>query len=158
MKTPKLLSGVCSLFLILSLPQFVLSQPRLDNEALEAVQRSDISSLAAWVAKGGDINGLANNDNTLLMMASKVGDRQTLDYLFDLKADVNAQNKVGTTALMIAAKYGHAHAVKKLLEHGADPTIRNDYGITAARFALAFRHNDVYYQLQQAELITRSNS
>lgn len=157
MKTPKVLIPVLTLALAVSAASVAWSQPEMDD-AVEAVQKSDVASLATWFADGGDINWSTNNDNTLLMIASKVGDLKILQYLFAQNPDVNARNKVGSTALMIAAKYGQAHVVEILLDFGGDPTIRNNRGLTAARFALAYNHDDVYNQLQQAELRVRSNS
>lgn len=156
MKNPNLLL-MWILTWVISLPLTALSQPQVD-EAVEAVQKSDLASLVIWFADGGDINLKANNDNTLLMLASKIGDKKTLDYLIVQQPDVNARNKAGTTALMIAAKYGNSYAVETLLKVGADPAIRNNRGITAARFALAYNHGSLYDQLQEAELRARSNS
>ncbi len=144
------------LALVVSLPLTVLSQPDLDD-AVEAVQKGDVVLLATWFADGGDVNLTLNNENTLLMLASKVGDKKTLDYLVSQTPEINARNKAGTTALMLAAKYGHVDAVVILLEHGADPTIRNNRGVTAARFALAYNHDHLYDQLQQAELDVKPN-
>ncbi len=41
--------------------------------------------------------------------------------LFDLGAEVNAEDSRGFTALAVASKYGHDLVIKVLLEAGADP-------------------------------------
>lgn len=158
MKSLKYFTLIYILVLLVGLPTAAFSQPKLDHTIVDAVQKSDVPSLAIWMANGGDVNWPGNNDNTLLMLASKVGDLETLAYLLSQEPDINAQNKAGSTALMMAAKYGHADAVDMLLEEGADPLIRNEYGIMASRFALAFDHDDIFYHLQEAEILSRSVS
>ena len=154
MKAPKLsiIGFTCVFLLAVFLPAAVSSQPELDKEATTAIQKSDIASLALWFANGGDINRVTKHGNTLLMLASKIGDKPTLEYLLEQLPEVNVQNKAGATALMIAAKYGHDHVVDMLLANGADPVIRNNSGITASRFAMAYGHPDIYSKLQKATI------
>lgn len=87
------------------MPVSALSQPKI-NDALEAVYRSDVAALAVWFAESGDINQTSNNENALLMLASKIGDKKMLDYLITQNPEINTQNKAGSTALMIAANTG----------------------------------------------------
>lgn len=157
MNIQKLLMLGSVLMLVASLPQAAISQ-NLDTDILSAIQESNVPALAIWFADGGDINGTTRQGNTLLILASRIGDRQTIDFLMSQLPDVNAQNAVGATALMLAAKYGHAHVVELLLENGADPLIRNNNGFTASRFALAYNHDEVFKRLQQAELQPRASN
>lgn len=162
MKAPNLIvvKFVCVLMLAVFLPAAVSSQPELDGEVTTAIQKSDVAALATWFANGGDINRVTKHGNTLLILASKIGDRPTLEYIFKQLPDVNAQNKAGATALMIAAKYGHDYVVDMLLDNGADPVIRNNTGITASRFALAYGYPDIYSKLEKAtvEQYRRTNA
>lgn len=138
------------LFLIVA-PMVGWAQPKLlDDEVQLAVQEGRVASLAIWFANGGDINLTTKEGNTLLILASKIGDKPTIEYLLSQLPDLDKQNMAGATALMIAAKYGQTHVVQMLLDSGADPAIRNNSGITAARFALAYNHADTYQLLQQA--------
>ena len=154
MKNPKILVG--SIVLVVTwwmwMPFSVSAQQsELEQEIIEAIQKSDVDALDIWIAKGGDINLSSKSKNTLLMLAAKIGDRPIVDYLMSKLPDVNIQNKAGATALMLASKYGHAHIVDILLEGGADPTITNNNGRTASRFALAYEHYAIYEKLQKAE-------
>lgn len=138
---------------VLLLPMSVSSQPGvLDKGVKQAVQQSDVAMLENWMANGGDINNKDEQGNSLLFLASKIGDKPTLKYLLSKKPKVNYQNKAGATALMIAAKYGHAHVIEMLLDKGADPTIKNNDGVTAAQFALVYDHTELFYKLQEAML------
>jgi ankyrin repeat protein len=133
------------------MPIVMFSQPA-SNEAIEAIQNSNVTLLVDWVANGGDIDVLTNNDNTLLMLVSKIGDKEIMNYLLSQKVNLDVQNKAGSTALMIAAKYGHSHIVKILLDEGANPAIRNNQGASAALFALAYGHGKIYDRLHKAEV------
>lgn len=126
-------------------------QTELEQEIIEALQKSDIDALDIWIAKGGDINLPTKSKNTLLMMAAKIGDKPIVDYLMSKLPDVDVQNEAGATALMLASKYGHEHVVDILLEGGANPTVTNNNGHTASRFALAYKHYKIYEKLQRAE-------
>jgi ankyrin repeat protein len=159
MNTPKFSIVGCTLVLLLalSLPAIVSAQ-QFDEEIITTVKSSNVAELAQWLANDGDINATTKEGNTLLMLATKIGDRPTVEFLLAQSPNIDAQNTAGATALMIAAKYGHNHVVSMLLEVGADPTIRNNSGITAARFALAYNHTEVLDQLREAEAVLRARS
>lgn len=160
MKIPKysIIGTALVILLTLSISQTAFAQQKLDNKIADAVTKSNVAQLAQWAANGGDINAQTEEGNTLLMMASKIGDKPIVKFLISQKPNLDAQNMAGATALMIAAKYGHDHVVKMLLKEGADPMIRNNGGITAARFALAYNHDEVYDQLRKAEQATQTRS
>jgi ankyrin repeat protein len=157
MNIPKLSILGCVLLLVISVPVAVSSQPELDSKVIEAVQQSDVPALAIWFANGGDINRTTKAGSTLLMMAAKIGDQQTIDFLFSQLPDVNLQNRAGATALMIAAKYGHVHVAELLLKHDADPLLKNNNGVIASQFARGYGHDDLYFVLQEAEVRLRSS-
>lgn len=160
MTTPKvsIIKSSLIILLALSFSQTAFAQQKLDNKIADAVTTSNVAELAQWAANGGDINAKTEEGNTLLMMASKIGDKPTVEFVLSQTPDLDAQNMAGATALMIAAKYGHDHVVKMLLKEGADPMIRNNGGITAARFAIAYNHPEVYDQLRKAEQNIRTKS
>lgn len=160
MTTPKvsIIKSTLIILLALSFSQTAFAQQTLDNKIADAVTKSNVAQLVQWAANGGDINAKTEEGNTLLMMASKIGDKPTVKFVLSQTPDLDAQNMAGATALMIAAKYGHDHVVKMLLKEGADPMIRNNGGITAARFAIAYNHPEVYDQLRKAEQNIRTKS
>lgn len=154
MSRPKILIVACGLLLSFALPLHVSAQADLDSKVVADVKQSKVADVAIWFANGGEVDMTTREGNTLLMIASKIGDSPTFDYLLSQAPEVNAQNKVGATALMIAAKYGHIHLIEKLLDHGADPTIRTHRGLSAARFAQAYQHPEAFRLLLDAEMST----
>ena len=56
---------------------------------------------------------------TALMVASKKGHRDIVEYLLTKGADVNKSTLSGKTALGLAIEGGHAEIRDMLLEHGA---------------------------------------
>ena len=151
MKTIAFISLSIFLLAAAAYPETCGAQKELDDKVLEAVNASQVPVLAEWMANGGDIDRATKAGNTLLILASKIGDRQVIEYLLTQYPDLDAQNKAGATALMIAAKYGQLHVVERLLEQGANPKIINNYGLSAARFALDFDHLEIYDRLVEAE-------
>ena len=144
---------ILSLVLIASVlfPTISFAQIQLDEKVVQAVQQSKVPVLAEYMNKGGDINLTTKSGNSVLMLASKIGDKQVIDYVLAQYPDLNAQNKAGATALMIAAKYGQLHIIENLLEMGANPKIKNNNGFSAANFAFAFDHQKIYRKLVEAE-------
>lgn len=138
------------LLFVITLPALAMSQSGLDEKAKKAVQSGNVDLLKRWIKNGGDIHQTTENDNTLLIMAAKIGDKRTIDFLLSQQPKVNHQNKAGATALMIAAKYGQEHVVNILLDYGADPTLRNESGSSAAQFALAYDHHKLTQKLERA--------
>lgn len=157
MKIPKFLIIGCTFALAIAVmvPALASAQSKLDEKVVLAVQNSNVSSLANWFAEGGNIDAVTNEGSTLLMIASKIGDKPTVELMLSQMPFVDAQNKAGATALMIAAKYGHSHVVKMLLEQGADPVVQNNRGVTAASFAFAYNHSDIYSTLLEATTNSR---
>lgn len=104
-------------------------------------------------------------DETPLMLAALKGQRDTVEKLIELAADINkpgwtplhyaattgqveilrlllehdayidAESPNGSTPLMMAAMYGTPAVVKVLLEAGADPVVKNHLGLSALDFA-----------------------
>lgn len=58
-------------------------------------------------------------------------DKETVQLLLDLGADVNQRNKNGKSPLDEAAFRGNVDVIKLLLEHGVDINARSEYGSTA---------------------------
>jgi len=138
------------LFFLITVPVLAMSQSGLDDKAKKAVQSGNVDLLERWIKNGGDIDHTTEHGNTLLIMAAKIGDKRTIDFLLSKQPKVNHQNKAGATALMVAAKYGQGHVVDTLLDNGADPTMRNESGNSAAQFALAYDHQALYQKLERA--------
>ncbi|MEP7361864.1 MAG: ankyrin repeat domain-containing protein [Acidobacteriota bacterium] len=87
---------------------------------------------------------------TALMLATAGGYPETVQFLIEAGANVNAKDANGTTALMWAARGGHTQIVGRLLTAGADPTTNSAGGLTALKAANAGGHSDIAQLLQAA--------
>jgi ankyrin repeat protein len=88
-----------------------------------AARRGDVESARLLLASGADINDIAGNNASALVMAIHSGHSPLAEFLLDNGADPNADG-AGYTALHAAVLRGELEAVKALLAHGADPNPR----------------------------------
>ena len=58
--------------------------------------------------------------NTALMIAAKKGNKESVEFLLDHKANINLKNNEDNNALTIASNYGHTEIIKLLVKHQAD--------------------------------------
>jgi ankyrin repeat protein len=87
---------------------------------------------------------------TVLAVAARSGDAETIEALVAAGADVNEQSEGSPTALMWAAKEGHVEAVKVLLKLNADPRARTAFGTTALMLAVRARSREIVEALVAA--------
>lgn len=72
------------------------------------------------VASGISVNDSLTNGTTPLILASKTGNADIVEYLVVNNADIHKRANDGSTALGKAAYYGHLEIIKLLLNYGAD--------------------------------------
>lgn len=131
-------SGVSS-----SLPigqQWIEHAKRGDRPAMEALLAQD-ESLVSYKARG--------IGHTAMHWAASSGDRQMMQWLLSLGADVNARNTSDATPLHTAAASGQAFALEWLLAHGADGTLKNDDDLTPAAMAKKKNRPDLATTIDQ---------
>ena len=103
-----------------------------------AAQSSDTELMQRLLDAGADPLVATHNGTTALMVASGIGwvegvthewsrdqNVQTINWLLELEADVNARDLDGRTALMGAAHKGRNEIVQMLVDHGADMAVRD---------------------------------
>ena len=84
-----------------------------------------------------------------LQEASRLGNNEAVQFLFDLIDNINYQNEEGRTALMLASKGGHEQVVQTLILTGANPNTQDNNGYTALMLACDTNsYNIVNYLLQ----------
>ncbi len=88
--------------------------------AMSAGSRETLELLAAG---GGSVTANVGG-YTVLMAAAYSGDLDSVTWLVEQGAAVNARSEAGCTALNGAAVSGNAAIVKLLLDRGADPNAR----------------------------------
>ena len=103
--------------------------------AISFIVGGDAASLRAYLEKGGDVNGVDREGNTLLQVTATFGRSEIAKILVAAEADLDRKNKDGSTPLMTAAFMGEVEVVKLLVEAGADASLRNNDNTTALEAA-----------------------
>mmetsp|Transcript_28935 Transcript_28935/g.47384 ORF Transcript_28935/g.47384 Transcript_28935/m.47384 type:complete len:211 (-) Transcript_28935:125-757(-) len=98
-----------------------------------AVQYGQIEMMRLLTEYGLEINVRSNEltlCNTPLHDAVNKNNRQMVDVILELNADINAQNNLGLTPLALAALKGHTEIALFLLSKNSDPDIEDYEGKT----------------------------
>lgn len=82
-------------------------------------------------------------DDTLLHVASRTGDTESIEVLINSGAKVDSIGDLGNTPLHQAAMRGQLDSVKMLLQNGANSKIENEFKQTALEVAEIAGHKDI---------------
>lgn len=108
----------------------------IDTRLLESVTSGDLNAVKQCVESIADINAVNKDDETALMVASKMGYLEIVKYLVDNDFEVNARVTFGNeTALILASQYGHLEIVNFLISRGAEKNAQDYFGFTALMWA-----------------------
>jgi len=123
------LRALCALYLFGCGPQ----DPSADTAFLKAVRTDDLPALQQQLAQAPDLLDRPTEVKGLtpLHIAARHAEAETVAWLIEQGADLNAQDREGLTPLHWAAHSLHtqdANGLRQLLEAGADPTLKNDEG------------------------------
>ena len=88
---------------------------------------------------------------TRLILVSRYGHDDIVEYLLNNNVDVNARDNNGYTALIGAAEGGHINTVKMLIEAKADVNASKPNGETALMGAASNNHVDIMRALLEAK-------
>lgn len=90
-------------------------------------------------------HGAAGNPQSLLLLFAREGvtDRDSLEFVVQRGADVNAADDTGSAALHIAVERDNMLLVKRLVDLGADVNIVDDQGRTPLATAEAKGNRDI---------------
>jgi len=103
-----------------------------------AFQHSNMVIVEYVVSKGGKIDNLTSNGNSMLHIAATKGDLNLTRYCVeDHKLDVNATNTLGETPLMYAVKANKMSLVNYLIDRGAKVEAENNKGETALFYSIS---------------------
>ncbi|KAL7050097.1 hypothetical protein ACKWTF_003955 [Chironomus riparius] len=107
----------------------------LQKEIFSCIAKSDVDELKKKLsAYNGSIDFTDDNGMTPLQHASYKGNKEGVQLLLDLGADVNSgKHEFNYTALHFAALSGNADVCLQLLIAGANPSTLNSVGRTAAQ-------------------------
>jgi len=127
----------------------LLNFPAIDIEAM-ANNGDTALMIASYTENLVAVRALLNKDAepnkpgwTALHYASAKGNIEIIQLLLDNSAYIDAESPNGTTPLMMAAKGGFLKAAKLLVQEGADLSLKNQLGLDAVDFAMQNDHRDV---------------
>jgi ankyrin repeat protein len=84
-----------------------------------AVLNGNLPNVQKWLERGANVNFIALDGSTPLIVASLRGHQGTVELLLNRGANVDLATKKGDTALMWASSKGHQSIIELLLNHGA---------------------------------------
>jgi ankyrin repeat protein len=105
-------------------------QEELNQQLLEAAQKSDVSNITTLLKAGADINAKDRDGYTPLHYATVDGHVDVVTLLLEHGAHVDEVNGEDETPLYLAVQSGCTDVVTLLLKHGAEINSTNWYGLT----------------------------
>lgn len=108
--------------LALALAASLLSPPAMAgayDDALSSARLGDTRQLTGLLDRGVDPNTVDENGNTLLILAAREGNADTVEGLLKYRVALGQRNLAGDSALMLAVLRGHDKVVALLLAAGA---------------------------------------
>ncbi|MFZ3052037.1 MAG: ankyrin repeat domain-containing protein [Sulfuricurvum sp.] len=119
---------------------------------VQTIDRNDTVEFKRLVQTIEDANtARSDNNKTILMYASWVGNIDAVKHLVDLGANVNAQDSSNATALHLAIWKDHTDIVLYLIEHGASVSAMSVDGMTPSDIALLRSNTKVIEAINQAK-------
>ncbi len=109
---------------------------------LFAAQQGDIDSAKPLVAAGANVNDVAPDGMSVLVLAAHSGVVTFVEFLLEKGADPNAAS-AGYTALHAAVLRGNLDLAKTLLAHGVNPDVRLTKGTPSRRDTKDFAFDKV---------------
>lgn len=113
---------------------------------LKAAAEGNISHVEQYV-KSVRPDKKGKHGDTALMWAAYKGHTSVVQYLLEVGADVNAEDKEDWTPLHNAASEGHAEIIKILIADGAKVNAEDDYDRTPLHWAAMDGHTDAVIAL-----------
>ncbi len=103
-------------------------QEQLNNRLFDAITRYDTSKedIEDLITAGADVNAVAGNGNTALILAVTAGHTEGVDALIAAGAGVDATDRYGSTPLMWAAVSGRTEIIEALKKAGAEVDATRD--------------------------------
>jgi len=106
-------------------------------ELVKALDLNESAKFQSMILTPEDANSArSDNNKSILMYASWIGDSKAVEYLVKAGADVNAQDATGATALHLAIWKSHNEIARFLIEHGASANSMSKEGMTPLDIAI----------------------
>ena len=111
------------------------------------------------VSKGGTIQHLASNRNSMLHIAASKGDLNLTRYCIEEhKLNINASNSLGETPLMFAVKADKTSLVTYLIGQGAELEAENHIGETALFYSASNNVNMFDLLVQKGAIVSHKTN
>ena len=110
------------------------------EDMIQALGRDDERTVASLLKRGVDVDTVAPDGSSLLMIAARSGKPPMVKTLLAARPKLNVRNPLGETALMLAAFQGHLEVVQLLISSGAEV---NQSGWTPLIYSAAQNRMDV---------------
>lgn len=118
-------------------------------QLVQVLDTNDTAVFKSLVISADDANAMRDDNNkTILMYASWIGNREAVEYLVSKKADVNAQDSNGATALHLAIWKGHDEIALYLLRHNASANAMSKEGMTPLDIAMMRGNQTIIQEIQ----------
>ncbi len=126
---------------------FELIEGKKTDEAITQIKDNPLLVFAT--DKGNSPLAIATDTfrSSLVHIAARFAQKEVVEVLVELGADVNKADGDGDAPLSIAAQTDHLDIVKALLAAGADVNKANGYDLTALHLAAGYGHVDVVEEL-----------
>lgn len=114
------------------------------EDALSSARLGDTRQLVDLLDRGIDVNTVDEQGNTLLILAAREGNADTVESLLKYRPSLGQRNLAGDSALMLAVLRGHDKVAAQLLAAGAPV---NQEGWAPLHYAAFEGHLDLVERL-----------
>lgn len=119
---------------------------------VQALDRNDTKAFTSMIMTIEDANtARSDNNKTMLMYASWVGNTEAVNYLVEKGANINAQDSSNATALHLAIWKDHTEIALYLLENGASAVSMSNDGMTPSDIAVLRSNTKVMEAIEKAK-------
>ena len=115
-----------------------------DKRLLESAKNGDLDSVKECLDNVADINATNKRDETALMIASKEGHFDIVEYLVENYGNIDNRVDFGNeTPLIFASQNNHLEIVEFLISKCADMNVQDYSGFTALMWASVMGYFDI---------------
>lgn len=119
---------------------------------IQSIDRNESQTLKSMVRTMDDANtARSDNNKSILMYASWVGNSEAVKHLVSMGANVNAQDSSNATALHLAIWKDRDEIALYLLEHGASALALSSDGMTPTDIAMMKSNTKILEAIEKSK-------